>query len=299
MPKLAAFVCLVFAFAMPCPGGGETVISAVADCRLLGGYGYWSNPALWTPMQVPDNGRPPGATYEVSIPRAICPTIYLDLSVTINSFWTMDGFFASDKKPTKLRGNNVSFTVLRDARIDELNMTNVKFDIGGLLWISSNDGWILTDSKVKAQNYRHDGYTQNNYLRTAIETAAKFVVADFASAELRQSSIETQDLELSNGSLSLFEGSTVKVKGDFSQAGDYSVLRLDGRMPLSVDGNARLGGTLYAGFPDGYHPSVGEEFTILRCKGAISGNWTLYNPGGTLQLVTDDHTVSLKVVAAP
>jgi hypothetical protein len=168
------------------------------------------------------------------------------------------------------------------------------------------DGWRLTDSKIKTQNYRQDAYTGNNYLRTVIEATGKFVVTDFAWAELKESSLETQDLELSNGSLSLYDGSTVKVKGNFSQAGNYAGMRvhLNGRTSFTVDGNAQLGGGLSGVFTDGYVPSIGEEFPILHCKGAISGSWTLRDPpplpaGRTWTIVADDHNISLKVIPAP
>ena len=154
MPKLVGFLCLVFVFAMPCQAGAETVISSVADCHSSGGTGFWSNPAIWTPMQVPDNNRPHGTTYDVVVPAYNCVGMYLDLSVTVNQLLMRSGYWNGAKqKAPKVSAHGVSLTVLRDARIDELGMTNGKLDVGGTTWIDHSDGWVFTDSKLKTGNY--------------------------------------------------------------------------------------------------------------------------------------------------
>lgn len=300
-------LCLAFAFARPCQGGTETVISSVADCGPLGGSAWWSNPAAWTPMQVPNNGRPQGTTYDVVVPGHNCLTMYLDVSVTVNQLFLGMGYWNGAKqKATKVSANGVSLTVLKDARIDELNMTNGKLDVGGLLWISDSDGWVMADSKVKTGSYRQDSFTVTTYRNSIIETAGKFLVADYATAQLTQSTIETRELELLNGSLLLRDGATVKVKGDFKQQGTYAGLsfELNGRTNFTVEGNAQLGGSVSGSFSDGYVPSIGEEFPILQCKGAISGSWSTgwlpQLPAGRAWSVSvAGHTVYLKVVAAP
>ena len=299
------FLCLVFV--MPCQPAAGTVISSVADCTSVGGVGRWSDPANWIPMQVPDNGRPQGTAYDVVVGYG-CLSMGLDISVTVNRLFLGAGYWNGAKqKAPKVSANSVSLTVLGDARIDELGMTNGKLDIGGTTWISGSDGWILTDSKVKTGNYRQDFFTVVRFARSTIETSGNFLVTDFAYTELVQSTLETRDLELSTGALSLRDRATVKVKGDFKLGPGFASglrLQLNSHTDFTVDGNVFLDGTLSGWFSDGYVPSLGEEFPILRAKGSVIGNWTNISlpqlpAGRAWSLIIADRTAYLKVIPAP
>jgi hypothetical protein len=294
---------LCLGLALPGLAGAETVVSSVGYCSQ--GVGRWSDPTIWSPRQVPDNGMPKGTTYDVYIPDGNCEGVLLDVSATVNevsiglhgAYW--DG--AKDKA-AKVRAHGVSLTVLRDCKIDELGMTNGRLDIGGVAWPSHRAGWFLTDTKVKARTYRQDFSAQARFVRSTIDIEDSFFMTEDAWAELEQSTLETQKLELSDGGLLLGDGATVKVKGDFEQRGGFRLgLQLDGRTNFSVAGGVVLGGELYGWLSDGYVPAVGDEFPILRYKGSITGNWTaIYLPqlpaGRAWSVVTAKQAVYLKVV---
>jgi hypothetical protein len=132
-----------------------------------------------------------------------------------------------------------------------------------------------------------------------------FEVAEYAWAELDQTTLETQKLDL-GGSLSLRESAKVSVKGDFEQRrdswGGSLSLQLNGRTDFSVDGDVYLDGALSGWLSDGYAPSVGEEFPILRYKGSIIGNWTEIDlpqlPAGLdWSVIVGKQAVYLKVIS--
>lgn len=294
-----AFGLLCLVFVMPCHAGTETVISSVANCNsTLGHVGRWSNPVIWSPMQVPDNGRPPGMTYDVQVPPFTC-TMLMDVSVTVNQLFITNDYLSG------ATANGISLTVLGDARIDNLEMANGKLDIGGTLGMSRY-GWRLTDSKVKAGHYVQTSSTLASFARSSVEINGNSLLRDYSLAQLAQSILETHELELQDGALYLDDGGSVKVKGDFRQGGQLSVLRLqlNGHTDFTVDGNVILGGGFSGWLSDGYVPSIGEEFPILRGKGSIIGNWSNVNlpqlPAGRgWSLIIADRTAYLKVIPAP
>ncbi len=300
MPKLVAFLFFVLVFAMPCQGGPETVVSSVGCTP--GGMAYWSNPAIWTPMQVPDNGRPPGTTYDVFVQ---CFIIDLDMSFTVNQL-SMRFAYWNGQKPPQTNARGVSITVLRDARITGLTLANGKLTVGGTTLIDYLDGWTIKESKLKTGNYIQDSNTWASFSRSTIDVSGTARINGLAGAQLSETALETQQLELLGGNLSLQNGSTVKVKGDYIQSGAPASLRfhLNGSASFTVEGNAQLGGGISGLFTDGYVPTIGEEFPLLRCKGSITGSWTTawlppLPAGRTWSFVVADRTVSLKVVAAP
>lgn len=298
------FVLLCFLFALPALAGSSTTISSMGDCTPVGGAGRWSNPANWVPMQVPDNGRPPGTTYDVVVPGN-CLGMLLDTSVTINSLNMWGGFWdGSKQKPLKIHADSTSLTVINDCRIDDLGLTNGKLTVGGRTWMNNSAGWVLRDSKVKTRDYFQDFFTQASFSRSTLEVAGRFTSADFAWTLLSQSTLETQDLDLM-GALSLDHGAVVKVKGDF-KADDHAAISilLNASTDFTVNGNAWLAGGLGGRFTAGYVPAPGQEFTILRAKGAITGSWSnIFLPqlpaGMAWQLVVAPRVAYLKVIAAP
>jgi hypothetical protein len=300
---------LLCVIALPCLARAGSVVSSVADCQAVGGFGRWSDPAIWSPMQVPNNGRPAGTTYNVVAPGTGCLGIFLDATViTINQL-SMEplGYWDGAKdKAAKIRADGVVMNVLNNADIDELGMTNGKLTVGGTATVGISDGWFLTDSKFKAGNYHQAGFALASFVRSPIQIDDTFLVADYAWAELERSTLDTQTLELS-GVLSLVDGSTVSVGGDFSQLrGELWGLlgiQLGGGAGLSVEGDVYLDGGLFCSLKDGYVPSLGEEFTILRYKGFLNGSWAGVEvpqlPAGLAwSLVFGKQAISLKVVPA-
>lgn len=298
------FVC--FVLITPCQAGPETVISSVADCSSVGGLGFWSNPANWSPMQVPDNGRPHGTTYDVVASSVTCTGMYLDASVTVNQINMRAGFWdGAKKKAPKVAANGVALTVLKDCWIDELGLTNGRLDVGGTTLLSNNGGWILKDSTIRTQNYRESGYQQARFGRSILDVTNTFAISEWAWAELRESTLKTHDLELLNGSLSLLDGAAVRVTGDLriEAPGGLAGLgfQLDGHADLMVDGNVLLSGSLSGWLSDEYVPSVGDEFPILRYKGSLIGDWVALNlpqlpEGRGWSVVIVGKTVYLKVI---
>ena len=183
---------MCFVLITPCQAGPETVISSVADCSSVGGLGLWSNPANWIPVQVPDNGRPHGTTYDVVASSVTCMGMHLDTSVTVNQLSMRAGFWDGAKnKAPKVAGNGVALTVLKDCWIDELGLTNGKLDVVGTTLLSNNGGWILKDSTVRTQNYRESGYQQARFGRSIIDVTGTFAISEWAWAELRESTLKT------------------------------------------------------------------------------------------------------------
>lgn len=283
----------------------DTVISSTADCHALGGTGRWSNPASWTPMQIPDN-RQPGVTYNVTVSGLYCLGMILDASVTINELTMSAGYWGGsrEKKAAKVSASGVSLTILKDARIDELGMANGKLDIGGTAWVSGSDGWVVRDTQVKARDFVIDGNPGVSFDRTAIDIARSTLITEFAWVGLSETALETGDLYLGSA-LSLGQGASIRVKGNYEMNGPYSSLGilLDGRTSFVVSGNATLAGSLNCWLEDGYVPYIGEQFTILTVRGSINGDFSRLalpqlSPDRAWSLFKNGQWLVLKVVPA-
>ncbi len=300
------------AFALSCialPGRAaiETVVSSVADCRPVGGIGRWSNPSNWVPGQTPDN-RKPGVTYNVSVPGDACLSMILDVSATVNELTMAAGYWSgsTEKRAVKASAAGITLTVLKDARIDELGMTNGKLAIGGTLWLgSANGGWQISSTQIKSQDLREDGFAAAHFSTTSIDVARRALITEYAWTELTDSTLETADLSLVNGALSLAKGSTLKVKNNFDMnSASWLGVLLDGSPVFTINSSATLAGTLQCWLTEGYIPAIGEQFTILTSRGSLNGNWNnillpQLPPDRAWNVINNNQSVLLRVIPAP
>jgi len=98
---LLLFACLLFAYA-------ETAAGQVITSTWSGTSGNWTNPALWsTNPNYPNNGNPPGTTYNAVINGS--GTITLDASITIEQLAFQGGQifapFGGGSKPLTMNAN--------------------------------------------------------------------------------------------------------------------------------------------------------------------------------------------------
>lgn len=303
-PRKFVLISIFCYLATPCLAREATVVQSVAHCN--GGVGTWSDASIWTPMQVPDNGKPAGTTYEVSVSGLYCFGVVFDVSFTVDQLdFSRQGYWDGAKdKAAKVRADSVSIRVLRDAWIRELVLTNAKLEIGGTAWPGHSDGWFLTDSKLKAGNYFQDGYAASSFDQSSIQVDNAFTVGQWTWSLLDGTWLQTGTLDLV-GALRLRNGARVQVGGDYHQdTWAYSSLGVSlGDTDIGVNGDAYLSGNLWASLSEEGTPAIGREFTLLRCAGTIFGTWTDVDlpqlpPDRAWSLTYGQHAVTAKVVPA-
>jgi hypothetical protein len=281
----------------------SAVVEAVANCPDW--IGYWSDASIWSTTQIPDNGKPPGVTYEVVVPPSGCFSVYLDVSFTVDQLsMGRQGYWDGAKdKAAKVRADRVSLVVLKDADIDEFVLTNSKLEVGGTASAGYSDGWFLTNSKLKTGSYRQGGLTQSRFEGSSLQVEDTFSVDGYSWAQLDGTSLQTGTLEL-GGALSLLNSSRVQVKGDYRQGSARSSLGVSlGDSDIEINGDAYLGRYLWAWLSEEGAPAIGREFTLMRCTGTIIGTWTDVDlpelpPDRAWSLIYGPRSVSLRVVPA-